>query len=196
MARWTSRVAIAGALIQIGYGLLACVYRYPTISDRPFEALWAAANLGMIANIVTWLSIKAATGRLVLAGGLLAIAGLLLVRQGRALRPARPAMGQRLATHGPGGVPAGRRNGRCARDGDLRAPAVAGHGLNTPQRGHLGGGPGQCHRAGIGGDDALARIDEHAFGHGRADVQAEQQVAPCQGLLAGATRALPPRGTA
>ena len=63
MARWTSRVAITGALIQIGYGLLACAYRYPTISDRPFEALWAAANLGMIANIVTWLSIKAATGR-------------------------------------------------------------------------------------------------------------------------------------
>jgi hypothetical protein len=75
MARWTSRVAIAGALIQIGYGLLACAYRYPTISDRPFEALWAAENLGMIANIVTWLSIKAATGRLALAGGLLAIAG-------------------------------------------------------------------------------------------------------------------------
>ena len=39
MARWASRAAIAGALIQIGYGLLACVYRYPTISDRPFEAL-------------------------------------------------------------------------------------------------------------------------------------------------------------
>lgn len=75
MARWASRAAIAGALIQIGYGLLACVYRYPTISDRPFEALWAAANLGMIANIVTWLSIKVATRRLALAGGLLAIAG-------------------------------------------------------------------------------------------------------------------------
>jgi hypothetical protein len=74
MARWTSRAAIASALIQIGYGLLACGYRYPTISDRPFEAFWAAANLGMIANIVTWLSIKAATGRLALAGGLLAIA--------------------------------------------------------------------------------------------------------------------------
>jgi hypothetical protein len=75
MARWTSRVAIAGALIQIGYGLLACVYRYPTISDRPFETLWAAANLGMIANIVTWLSIKVATRRLALVGGVLAIVG-------------------------------------------------------------------------------------------------------------------------
>ena len=75
MARWTSRVAIAGALIQIGYGLLACVYGYPTISDRPFEALWAFANLGMIANIVTWLSIRVATRRLALAGGVLAIVG-------------------------------------------------------------------------------------------------------------------------
>jgi hypothetical protein len=75
MARWASRVAIVGALIQVGYGLLACVYRYPTIIDRPFEALWAAANLGMIANIVTWLSIKVATRRLALVGGLLAIAG-------------------------------------------------------------------------------------------------------------------------
>jgi hypothetical protein len=32
MARWASCAAIAGALIQIGYDLLACVYRYPTIS--------------------------------------------------------------------------------------------------------------------------------------------------------------------
>jgi hypothetical protein len=75
MARWASRAAIAGALIQIGYGLLACVYRYPAISDRPFEALWAFANLGMIANIVTWLSIRVATRRLALAGGVLAILG-------------------------------------------------------------------------------------------------------------------------
>ena len=199
MARWTSRVAIAGALIQIGYGLLACVYRYPTISDRPFEALWAAANLGMIANIVTWLSIKAATGRLALAGGLLAIAGhafrvvisliiqarpdaavdtpivvtimlsfaglallgtatlrarqltgraawapLLVLagglaavpfysfEQGRALHPARPAVGQRLAAHGPGGAPARRAARPSGRPRRLPAEIATGSRRRQP----------------------------------------------------------------
>ena len=60
VTRWTSLLAVAGAAVQIGYGVLACVFRYPTISDRPFEALWAIANVGMIANIVTWLLIGVA----------------------------------------------------------------------------------------------------------------------------------------
>jgi hypothetical protein len=78
VARWASSVAVAGAVLQIGYGVLACVYRYPTISDRPFEALWAIANVGMIANIVTWLSIGVARRRLALIGGSLAILGHLV----------------------------------------------------------------------------------------------------------------------
>jgi hypothetical protein len=78
VARWTSLVAVAGAVLQIGYGVLACVYRYPTISDRPFEALWAIANVGMIANVVTWLLIGVARHRLALVGGGLAILGYLV----------------------------------------------------------------------------------------------------------------------
>jgi hypothetical protein len=78
MIRWASRIAVAGALLQIGYGVLACVFRYPTISDRPFEALWALANVAMIANIAVWLSIKVATPRLALIGGGLAILGHLI----------------------------------------------------------------------------------------------------------------------
>jgi hypothetical protein len=78
MISWASRIAGAGALIQIGYGLLACVFGYPAISDRPFEALWALAKIGMIANIAVWLSIKVATPRLALIGGGLAILGHLI----------------------------------------------------------------------------------------------------------------------
>jgi hypothetical protein len=78
MIRWASPIAVAGALIQIGYGVLACVFGYPAISDRPFEALWALANVGMIANIAVWLSIKVATPRLALIGGGLAILGHLI----------------------------------------------------------------------------------------------------------------------
>jgi hypothetical protein len=54
------------------------VFRYPTITDRPFEALWALANVGMIANIAVWLSIKVGTPRLALIGGVLAILGHLI----------------------------------------------------------------------------------------------------------------------
>jgi hypothetical protein len=78
VARWASRLAVAGAAVQIGYGMLACVFRYPTISDRPFEALWAIANVGMIANIVTWLLIGVARPRAGLVGGGLAILGHLV----------------------------------------------------------------------------------------------------------------------
>ncbi len=78
IGRWASRIAVAGAALQIVYGVLACVFRYPQISDRPFEALWAIANAGMIANLVAWLSLEVARPRLALAGGGLAISGHLV----------------------------------------------------------------------------------------------------------------------
>jgi hypothetical protein len=90
MIRWASRIAVTGALIQIGYGVLACAFRYPAISDRPFEALWALANIGMIANIAVWLSIKVATPRLALIGGGLAILGHLIRVAGCLVIEARP----------------------------------------------------------------------------------------------------------
>ena len=54
------------------------MFRYPAISDRPFEALWTVANVGMIANIVTWLLIGVARPRAGLVGGGLAILGHLV----------------------------------------------------------------------------------------------------------------------
>ncbi|MDG6106669.1 hypothetical protein Daura_28885 [Dactylosporangium aurantiacum] len=76
--KWASRVAVAGAVVQIVYGLLACVFRYPTITDRPFELLWALVNLAMIANIAVWLATRVASPVLAAIGGGLAVVGHLL----------------------------------------------------------------------------------------------------------------------
>lgn len=74
--RMTGTIALAGAVLQVVYGLLACVWRYPRITGRPFEAVWGLATLGMIANVLTWLAIGVARPRrLAAAGGVLAIAG-------------------------------------------------------------------------------------------------------------------------
>jgi hypothetical protein len=69
-------VALTGAVLQVVYGLLACVWTYPRITGRPFEAVWGLATLGMIANVLTWLAIGVARPRrLAVTGGVLAIAG-------------------------------------------------------------------------------------------------------------------------
>ena len=74
--RVTSAVAVAGAVLQVVYGVLACVWTYPQITDRPFEAVWGLATLGMIANVLAWLAIGVARPRrLAVTGGALAIAG-------------------------------------------------------------------------------------------------------------------------
>lgn len=74
--RMTGTIALAGAVLQVVYGLLACVWRYPRITGQPFEAIWGLATLGMIANVLTWLAIGVARPRrLAAAGGVLAIAG-------------------------------------------------------------------------------------------------------------------------
>jgi hypothetical protein len=74
--RMTGTIALAGAVLQVVYGLLACVWRYPRITGQPFEAVWGLATLGMIANVLTWLAIGVARPRrLAAAGGVLAIAG-------------------------------------------------------------------------------------------------------------------------
>ena len=75
-SRLTATVALTGAVLQVVYGLLACVWTYPRITGRPFEAVWGLATLGMIANVLTWLAIGAARPRrLAVTGGVLAIAG-------------------------------------------------------------------------------------------------------------------------
>ena len=75
-SRLTGTLALAGAVLQVAYGLLACVWTYPRITGRPFEAVWGLATLGMIANVLTWLAIGVAQPRrLAVTGGALAIAG-------------------------------------------------------------------------------------------------------------------------
>ena len=75
-SRLTATVALTGAVLQVVYGLLACVWAYPRITGRPFEAVWGLATLGMIANVLTWLAIGVARPRrLAVTGGVLAIAG-------------------------------------------------------------------------------------------------------------------------
>jgi hypothetical protein len=74
--RLTGTVALTGAVLQVVYGVLACVWTYPRITGRPFEAVWGLATLGMIANVLTWLAIGVARPRrLAVTGGVLAIAG-------------------------------------------------------------------------------------------------------------------------
>src|SRR3984957_17124463 len=74
--RLTGTVALTGAVLQVVYGVLACVWTYPRITDRPFEAVWGLATLGMIANVLAWLAIGVARPRrLAVTGGALAITG-------------------------------------------------------------------------------------------------------------------------
>lgn len=74
--RLTATVALAGAVLQVVYGVLACVWTYPRITGQAFEAVWGLATLGMIANVLTWLAIGVARPRqLAVTGGALAIAG-------------------------------------------------------------------------------------------------------------------------
>ena len=69
-------MALAGAVLQVAYGLLACVWTYPRITGQAFEAVWGLATLGMIANVLAWLAIGVARPRrLAVTGGALAIAG-------------------------------------------------------------------------------------------------------------------------
>jgi hypothetical protein len=74
--RVTSAVALTGAVLQVVYGVLACVWTYSRITGQPFEAVWGLATLGMIANVLTWLAIGVTRPRgLAVTGGVLAIVG-------------------------------------------------------------------------------------------------------------------------
>lgn len=74
--RLTATVALTGAVLQVVYGVLACVWTYPRITGRAFEAVWGLATLGMIASVLAWLAVGVARPlRLAVTGGALAIAG-------------------------------------------------------------------------------------------------------------------------
>jgi hypothetical protein len=70
---------MAGATLQLVYGVLAVVWPYPQITAPVPELLWGLVNLGMVAGIVAWLAIDVARPRwLALIGGGVAILGHLI----------------------------------------------------------------------------------------------------------------------
>jgi len=76
LVRRASSIGMAGAAGQVVYGVLAVFFPYPTITDSGFEVLWALANIGMVAGIVSWLALDVAQPRpAALLGGGLAILG-------------------------------------------------------------------------------------------------------------------------
>jgi hypothetical protein len=78
-ARSLGVVAMAGAMLQLVYGVLAVVWPYPQITAPAPELLWGLVNLGMVTGIVAWLAIDVARPRwLALIGGGVAILGHLL----------------------------------------------------------------------------------------------------------------------
>lgn len=75
-ARRAGFVCLAGATLQVGYGVLAVAFPYPDITEPGYELLWAVANLGMVAGILGLLALDAGRPRrLALLGGALALVG-------------------------------------------------------------------------------------------------------------------------
>jgi hypothetical protein len=78
-ARRLGAVAMAGAALQLIYGVLAVVWPYPQITAPALELVWGLVNLGMVAGILAWLAIDVARPRwLALIGGGVAIVGHLI----------------------------------------------------------------------------------------------------------------------
>jgi hypothetical protein len=78
-ARRLGTVAIAGAALQLVYGVLAVVWPYPLIIAPAPELVWGVVNIGMLAGIAAWLAIDVAQPRwLALIGGGVAILGHLM----------------------------------------------------------------------------------------------------------------------
>ena len=78
-ARRLGTVAVAGAVLQLVYGVLAVVWPYPLIIAPAPELVWGVVNLGMLAGIAAWLAIDVARPRwLALIGGGVAILGHLM----------------------------------------------------------------------------------------------------------------------
>jgi hypothetical protein len=78
-ARRLAAVAMAGAALQVAYGVLAVFWPYPHITAPAPELLWGVVNLGMIAGILAWLAIDVARPRwLAFIGGGMAILGHLI----------------------------------------------------------------------------------------------------------------------
>jgi hypothetical protein len=75
-ARIAGLVCLAGATVQVVYGVLAVAVGYPAIVEPRYEVLWALANAGMVAGAVGWLALDVARPRpLAMAGAALAVLG-------------------------------------------------------------------------------------------------------------------------
>lgn len=69
-------VGVGGAVIQLGYGVVALLWPYPTITDAPYEVMWALVNVSMVATVVGLTAVlHPRFGRMVVIGGALAVAG-------------------------------------------------------------------------------------------------------------------------
>jgi hypothetical protein len=70
---------MAGATLQLVYGVIAVVWPYPQITAPAPELLWGLVNFGMVAGILAWLAIDVVRPRwLALIGGGVAILGHLV----------------------------------------------------------------------------------------------------------------------
>lgn len=79
LARLAGQVCSAGAIVQIGYGVLAVIHPYPAIVEPRYELLWALANAGMAAGAAGWLALDLTPSRrLAATGGWMAVTGHLL----------------------------------------------------------------------------------------------------------------------
>jgi hypothetical protein len=78
-ARRLGALAMAGATLQLIYGVLAVVWPYPHITATALDLVWGLVNLGMVAGILAWLAIDVVRPRwLALIGGGVAIVGHLI----------------------------------------------------------------------------------------------------------------------
>jgi hypothetical protein len=69
-------VGVGGAVVQLGYGVIALLWPYPTITDPPYEVLWGLVNVGMAATVMGLaVALRPRFGRLVVVGAALAVVG-------------------------------------------------------------------------------------------------------------------------
>lgn len=69
-------VGVGGAVVQLGYGVIALLWPYPTIIDGPYEVMWSLVNVGMGATVVGLaVALRPWGGRTVVLGATLAVAG-------------------------------------------------------------------------------------------------------------------------
>jgi len=82
-------LAIAGAIAQLAYGVLAIAFPWPKIVSSGGEAIWIAANVGMLAGYIGW-AVVVARGRMVAVGVAIAGTGFVIRIAGALITIASP----------------------------------------------------------------------------------------------------------